>query len=962
MATLALEQIAAQRSRRHIRQINAWKHEAHSSRSGDGGDPAAETSAATAHSAPLAPPSALPHSHGQSTSQLIERVASASPLSLASSPSPPAAAPSARLLPATPPHRLALGLAPSSPIPHRRQPARVQRRRSKGGVEIKARALDVLDGIPMSPSSDIPTAAGAIDMSSDRSASPSSCGSSSGRGDSSRSASSACCESFGGVTECSSGDSSSPSLVGGQPLDDEETSSPATAAVEHRLAVRRARSAAALRRDQIRRAKYAASTLSPPSAVISAASSASSTAAPSPLRSPLLPPLNQLSVHNINTQPSSLCPSLESSGSMTLAAVPVPSPHRSVSTLAMDSALGSLMELETATSGWPHGSLSQLQSQPQLYQSAGGNIPSASVWAQACEFRLEQLDACPFDLVPSSASLRPLRPLHARSDAGLPTASAFATSYSPQPMQSQLSVQSGLQSSFPFELPWQTQPQQSQSAPPLETSEGSDVKRRRVESSPLGSRERSAFTATAAAVSAVGISTHATFQFDAVAHTAHAQQQRQKETARCCYHQDVGVTVAAGSHRVHPYPQNSQSSSSHAGAAAAAGTPSSGSGSAPAVSNPPVASPAVLHSVPPSYLRTSAEQSATASLSRLLPALYGLAGEEHGHRTVGHSCVSREEMAAAAENHHDLLYGEVLPVGATKLFDQDHLALADARSLCDLGSGLGKLALQAFLQFPNLRRVFGCELSASRFRKSRGAVQQLKKLQQHCRAKLMAQGSGGQLLAAGCSDAEDEEESKCERPESLQDALALPHLSLQLEHDAESGAVSMVRYEESLPHASSRLHPLWGDLSLLESSCADAGVGAGVMSSDSDVDASDSTGSDCEGSSSMESASSPALSSSGASSASPPALHLRSSDRGLTRSLEFRCLNLFHLEEAMTADVVICETKFTEDKSVAATATRIRHFCCRIVPDSCSLFILCSFCCAHRPATAITSCVCFSVV
>ena len=329
--------------------------------------------------------------------------------------------------------------------------------------------------------------------------------------------------------------------------------------------------------------------------------------------------------------------------------------------------------------------------------------------------------------------------------------------------------------------------------------------------------------------------------------------------------------------------------------------PSSAPTSTP--SHPPTAA---LHSVPPSYLRTSAEQSATASLSRLLPSLYGLSGEEHGHRTVGHSCVSREEMAAAAQNHHDLLYGEVLPVGATKLFDQEHLALADARSLCDLGSGLGKLALQAFLQFPNLRRVFGCELSASRFRKSRGAVQQLKKLQQHCRAKLVAQGRGGQLVAGAGSDEsdEEEEESKCERRESLPDALALPHLSLHLERDSESGDVSMVRYEETLPRASSRVHPLWGSLPLLESCCAEAGVGAGVITSDSDVDASDSTsGSEGEGSSFMDPASSPALSSSGvsagsASSASPPALHL-SSARGLTRSLEFRCLNLFHLEEAL---------------------------------------------------------------
>lgn len=39
--------------------------------------------------------------------------------------------------------------------------------------------------------------------------------------------------------------------------------------------------------------------------------------------------------------------------------------------------------------------------------------------------------------------------------------------------------------------------------------------------------------------------------------------------------------------------------------------------------------------------------------------------------------------------------------------------------------------------------------------------------------------------------------------------LALPHLFLHLERDSESGDVSMVRDEETLPLASSRLHPLW---------------------------------------------------------------------------------------------------------------------------------------------------------
>ena len=41
--------------------------------------------------------------------------------------------------------------------------------------------------------------------------------------------------------------------------------------------------------------------------------------------------------------------------------------------------------------------------------------------------------------------------------------------------------------------------------------------------------------------------------------------------------------------------------------------------------------------------------------------------------------------------------------------------MLQAQSLFDLGMGTGKLALQAFLQFPNLGRVVGIELATSRF-------------------------------------------------------------------------------------------------------------------------------------------------------------------------------------------------------------------------------------------------------
>ncbi len=40
----------------------------------------------------------------------------------------------------------------------------------------------------------------------------------------------------------------------------------------------------------------------------------------------------------------------------------------------------------------------------------------------------------------------------------------------------------------------------------------------------------------------------------------------------------------------------------------------------------------------------------------------------------------------------------------------------NANSLFDLGMGTGKVAVQAFLQFKNLKYVYGVELSMGRYR------------------------------------------------------------------------------------------------------------------------------------------------------------------------------------------------------------------------------------------------------
>ena len=111
--------------------------------------------------------------------------------------------------------------------------------------------------------------------------------------------------------------------------------------------------------------------------------------------------------------------------------------------------------------------------------------------------------------------------------------------------------------------------------------------------------------------------------------------------------------------------------------------------------------------------------------SELIPTLYGLESEERDQKTRGHQCIKIEDRILATKSQSSLLYGEVLFEGAAKLFDSQHLNAEKGTVLVDLGSGVGKLALQAFLQFPNLSKVVGVELSPSRVTEAHSALQKL---------------------------------------------------------------------------------------------------------------------------------------------------------------------------------------------------------------------------------------------
>ena len=66
-----------------------------------------------------------------------------------------------------------------------------------------------------------------------------------------------------------------------------------------------------------------------------------------------------------------------------------------------------------------------------------------------------------------------------------------------------------------------------------------------------------------------------------------------------------------------------------------------------------------------------------------------------------------------------------MPAGVNKALNNSHLEANECKSLLELGSGLGKLALQAFYQYPNINRLVGVEFSVGRYRQAQRALQRL---------------------------------------------------------------------------------------------------------------------------------------------------------------------------------------------------------------------------------------------
>mmetsp|Transcript_72591 Transcript_72591/g.146097 ORF Transcript_72591/g.146097 Transcript_72591/m.146097 type:complete len:433 (-) Transcript_72591:226-1524(-) len=116
--------------------------------------------------------------------------------------------------------------------------------------------------------------------------------------------------------------------------------------------------------------------------------------------------------------------------------------------------------------------------------------------------------------------------------------------------------------------------------------------------------------------------------------------------------------------------------------------------------------------------------SSTLTFLEVLSKAFPDAGRQ-GYWTAGHEAlVSAEDVSDARASGSNLMYGEFLPHGFDKAMDSDHLWAARGGTLLELGSGTGKPALQALLQYP-FKRVIGVELCAARHKIGVDALRRL---------------------------------------------------------------------------------------------------------------------------------------------------------------------------------------------------------------------------------------------
>jgi len=80
---------------------------------------------------------------------------------------------------------------------------------------------------------------------------------------------------------------------------------------------------------------------------------------------------------------------------------------------------------------------------------------------------------------------------------------------------------------------------------------------------------------------------------------------------------------------------------------------------------------------------------------------------------AGHDCLTESDRALSKSKMAKLTFGEVLDSGVSKMLY--NLGAIKKKKFNDLGMGTGKMLIQTFLSFPNIKTCVGVELSEGRY-------------------------------------------------------------------------------------------------------------------------------------------------------------------------------------------------------------------------------------------------------
>ena len=75
-----------------------------------------------------------------------------------------------------------------------------------------------------------------------------------------------------------------------------------------------------------------------------------------------------------------------------------------------------------------------------------------------------------------------------------------------------------------------------------------------------------------------------------------------------------------------------------------------------------------------------------------------------------------------------MLYGELTAAGLNRAMNNTHLMGDSAEVIFDFGMGVGKVIVQSFLQYRNVKYALGVELSTGRFERAVEAVKKIVEL------------------------------------------------------------------------------------------------------------------------------------------------------------------------------------------------------------------------------------------